>query len=684
MSLLRRALLSAPLIASPAFAQTEIRAHPDTVVTATPPPLTSESNNEARLRLWLSPGNNTVVPASEFQDRPGVLSLRDMFEFTPGVFAQPKWGEDSRLSIRGSGIARNFHLRGVRVFQDGIPINQADGSGDLQELDPTSFLRAEVFRGGNGFALGANTLGGAINFVTPTARQQEGQGVTFRLEGGSRGFIRGNTQMGGVFGAWDGWVSGTMLNQDGWRNHSSGSAGRMNSNGAYRWAENAETRVYFTYNAIQQDIPGTVTRNSATQTPRLANPANVQLNYQRNIESYRLGTITAIRPNAETLVELGGSYVQRQLDHPIFQYIDNHTNDFNLFGRVTWDGSLGGFRNRLVAGVNAAWGTNDNRRFVNLSGVRGAQTFASWDTASTTDAYFENSFYVLPELALVAGLSGGQAVRRSENRLNASLSGSGDWGFINPRAGLLWQATSNVQAYANVTWSTEPPTLSDLVALVPLGGFRLLAPQRAITAEIGTRGTVGDFTFDGAYYYSWLKDEIQLFAGQQPGTSFARNADKTVHQGVELAASYVAGRNLFTAQDSMTLRGAYTFSAFNFDNDRLFGNNQLPGVPPHVLRAEARYRHPSGWWVAPNVDWVPEGFYVDNANTRRTDSYTLLGLRAGAELMDGRLGLFAEGRNLLNSRFISSASVTPIALGNPALYEPGIGTTAYAGMLYRF
>ncbi|MEI6162533.1 MAG: Plug domain-containing protein, partial [Roseococcus sp.] len=147
MSLLRRALLSAPFLATPAlapaWAQTEIRAHPDTVVTASPPPLTSENNEEARLRLWLSPGNNTVVPASEFRDRPGVLSMRDMFEFTPGVFAQPKWGEDSRLSIRGSGIARNFHLRGVRVFQDGIPINQADGSGDLQELDLTSFMRAE-------------------------------------------------------------------------------------------------------------------------------------------------------------------------------------------------------------------------------------------------------------------------------------------------------------------------------------------------------------------------------------------------------------------------------------------------------------------------------------------------------------------------------------------------------------
>lgn len=688
MPMLRRALLSVPVLAfaTPLLAQTEapIRIEPGMVVTAPPPPLTSESNEQARIRLWLSPGNNTVVPASEFRDRPGVLSLRDMFEFTPGVFAQPKWGEDSRLSIRGSGLARNFHLRGVRIFQDGIPINQADGSGDLQELDPLTFERAEVFRGGNGFALGSNTLGGAINFVTPTGRQAEGQGVAFRGEGGSFGFARGQITAGGIYGALDGWVSGTMTRQDGFRNNSSGSAGRMNSNAAYRWADNAETRLYFTYNAIQQDIPGAVTRNSATQTPRLANPTNILLNYQRNIESYRMGAITAMRPSAESLVEFGGSLVTRQLDHPIFQYIDNQTNDMNLFARATWDGEVMGLRNRFVGGMNFAHGTNDNRRFVNLRGVRGAQTFSSWDTAQTVDAYFENSLYVLPDLAVVAGVSGGQATRASDNRLNPALGGSGRWNFINPRAGLLWQAAPTVQAYANVTWSTEPPTLSDLVALVPLGGFSLLAPQRATTLEIGTRGAAGRFTFDAAIYHSWIDKEIQLFVGPTQGSSFARNANKTIHQGIELGGTFLAGNDVFTARDSVTLRGAYTFSDFRFDGDATYGDNQLPGAPRHVLRAEARYRNPAGWWVAPNVDYVPEGFYVDNANTRSTDSYVLLGLRAGAEFMEGRAGLFLEGRNLANQRFISSASVTTIATGNPALYEPGFGRSFYAGARYRF
>ncbi|MCW8087121.1 TonB-dependent receptor family protein [Sabulicella glaciei] len=674
-----RAALPLLLLAAPAAAQHQL---PETVVTGTAPRLTVPTNEEAEIRLRLSPGANTMVPASEFQERPGTTTLRDMTEWVPGVFAQPKWGEDSRLSIRGSGLARNFHLRGVRLLQDGVPVNQADGSGDFAELDPLTFQRVEVLRGGNAFALGANTLGGAINFVTPTGRDMPGG--LLRFEGGSFGMLRGQVAHGASSGPVDAWVSGTMRREDGFRQHSKGDSGRMNANVAYRWSENAETRVFLAYNAIAQRIPGAVTRSEALQAPRRANATNIALDYQRNIESYRLGTRTAVRVAPGTVLEFGGSWVTRQLDHPIFQYVDNRTNDLNAFGRVTWDGTLGGFRNRLVAGVNFAAGTNDNRRFVNLAGVRGAQTFSSRDRAQTLDAYAENSFYILPRVALVAGISGGQAVRQSDNRLNPALGGSLRTGFVNPRAGLLWQATDTVQLFGNLTWATEPPTLSDLVALVPLGGFSLLKDQRAMTLEAGARGTAGPLDFEATFYRAWIRKEIQLFQGPAPGSAFAQNADRTIHQGVELAGRWTVARGVAAAGDAVSLRAAYALGDFHFDGDRRFGDNQLPGAPRHLLRAELRYRHGSGAWIAPNLEYVPEGFFVDNANTTRTNSYALVGLRAGAEFLDGRLSAFLEARNLADRRTISSASVTTRVTGNPALYEPGMGRAAYAGLRLRF
>ncbi|WP_159351516.1 hypothetical protein [Roseomonas harenae] len=45
---------------------------------------------------------------------------------------------------------------------------------------------------------------------------------------------------------------------------------------------------------------------------------------------------------------------------------------------------------------------------------------------------------------------------------------------------------------------------------------------------------------------------------------------------------------------------------------------------------------------------MPQGFFVDNANTQKTNFCAFLGLRAGWDFEIG-LSVFAEGRNLAES-----------------------------------
>ena len=125
---------------------------------------------EAQAQLSNVPGSVTVVPDTAYKSSTPAVTLKDVLDYVPGIFIQPKWGEDSRLSIRGSGLSRNFHLRSTQLFMDGVPINTADGYGDLQEIDPTAYRYVEVYKGANALRYGANSLGGAINFVTPTGR----------------------------------------------------------------------------------------------------------------------------------------------------------------------------------------------------------------------------------------------------------------------------------------------------------------------------------------------------------------------------------------------------------------------------------------------------------------------------------------------------------------------------------
>ena len=135
------------------------------VVGQRPNPEAEAATQAARER----PGNVSVVAAEEFEDRYAV-TFRDTLQLTPGVIAQPRFGEEVRLSIRGSGLANNAHLRGVELLFDGVPINGADGFGDFQELDPTFANFITVNRGANAFASGSATLGGAIELTGITGR----------------------------------------------------------------------------------------------------------------------------------------------------------------------------------------------------------------------------------------------------------------------------------------------------------------------------------------------------------------------------------------------------------------------------------------------------------------------------------------------------------------------------------
>jgi iron complex outermembrane receptor protein len=196
-----------------------------------------------------------------------------VLDYVPGIIAQPKWGDDTRLSIRGSGLSRNFHLRGVELFLDGIPINTADGFGDFQEIDPTAYRYVEVYKGANGLRFGASSLGGAINFVTPTGR--DASPVSASADIGSFGFQRLQSSSGGVSGPVDYFVTGSWQSQDGFRDHSWGESVRGSANLGYQLSPDIETRFYLNANEVRQRIPGSVTKDVALSSPTTPAAVNV-------------------------------------------------------------------------------------------------------------------------------------------------------------------------------------------------------------------------------------------------------------------------------------------------------------------------------------------------------------------------------------------------------------------------
>ena len=347
-----------------------------------------------------TPGGVAIVPAEAYRNSTVANTIKDILDYVPGVFAQPKWGDDTRLSIRGSGLSRNFHLRGIQLYMDGIPINTSDGYGDFQEIDPTAYKYVAVYKGANALQFGANALGGAINFVTPTGRDPFPNGVSADL--GGFGFRRLQANAGGTTGPWDGFVTASTQAADGFRNHSYGQATRVSGNVGYQFSPDFETRFYLNANEVRQRIPGSVTKTMALTSPESAAPINVLNDWQRNLDTVRIANKSTIRLD-NTIIDFGAFGVDRHLMHPIFQWLDYRYRDYGGFAKVTDDRIIGGFRNRFVAGFNILNGTIDAQQFVNVGGLKGTPTSSLLQKPENYSAYAENSFYFVPNVAFIAG-----------------------------------------------------------------------------------------------------------------------------------------------------------------------------------------------------------------------------------------------------------------------------------------
>ncbi len=415
--------------------------NPPIIVTATT--LRDAETAVARARIARTPGGASVTEAREFADRLAV-NFRDTLAFAPGVFAQARYGEEARLSIRGSGIGRGFHLRGITLLQDGAPINLADGGGDFQELDPAVFQRIEVYRGANALRFGSSSLGGAINAITPSGRTAPS--LALRLEGGSFGTVRGSVQAGFADGPGDGFIAVTYLRDDGYRAQSAQDKLRVNGNVGIRLGDAIETRFYGSMNFIDQEVPGTLTRTAALTTPRLAPtvniaglaPAvNIANDYARDIRSLRLQNRTTVDLGA-TRVEAGVFLNAKDLFHPIFQVIDQKSTDWGGYARLDTAGAVAGMKVEATLGTTLRTGRIAARQYVNNGGQRGALTADAVQRADALDGYAEMRLFPVETLALVGGMQFTYGKRRIENILDARRNASRSYDEWSPKIGILW------------------------------------------------------------------------------------------------------------------------------------------------------------------------------------------------------------------------------------------------------
>lgn len=653
--------LATCLAAAPAHAD-----EADSTIIVTAPTAT----DAAEERASRTPGGTDVVSYEDYADK-SVVSLRDTLAFSPGVYLQPRYGQEVRISIRGSGLSRGFHMRGLTLLQDGVPINLADDNGDFQELEPIFFDHLEVYRGANALRFGSGTLGGAVNGVTPTGRTAGG--VYLRGDVGSFDMVRGLVSAGVASDRVDAWGAISADRSDGDRDHAKRRSLRFHGNVGLKFSDVVTSRFYASVNNIDQQLPGALTRAEALTTPRKAATASLAGDQARDIDSLRLQNRTSFDWGALTL-DVGGFVNAKSLYHPIFQVVDQESVDRGGFFRLDYDGGL----IAATLGGELRVGDINSKRFVNVAGKRGAKTFDADQDARTATLYGEVRLTPVDTLTLVAGGIYADGMRRQAIAFNSAAPAQGgtvgraDFDAFSPKIGLLFEPVRQVQFYANYSRSVEFPGFNELAQIAT---FVPLDPQRAWTAEVGTRGRAGALSWDLSLYRADIKGEmLQYTVGPDiPASTF--NANRTRHEGIEAALEW-------SPTDWLRLRQVYAYSNFRFRGDAEFGNNRLPIVPRHVYRAELRLGS-DALHVAPNLEWVPDGPYADYRNQVRTPGYALVGVTGGATIAEG-IDAFVDIRNVTGKKAIGDISAAIAVTPASAIYYPVERRAVSAGLRARF
>ena len=672
LSLLAIFLGSTP--AGPAWAQTEeVAALPTVTVTGslTPDDLARERLEQAREEMAYRAGGTSVVDAKDYRDgRAG--NMADVMSYAPGVYAQTRHGEETRFSIRGSGIQRGFVLRGIYLYQDGIPLSHADGAGDFQSIDPLAAEYVESWRGANALEFGGNSLGGAVNFVTPTG--WTAPHVVLRAQTGSYGQSQSHASFAGANERLDGFLSLSHSEQDGHRDHARTRATRFSGNVGLMFNSAWYARLYLTHIDSKLQLPGALTRSAMRADRHQSAPGYAELDADNNYRMSRAALKLEWTPT-DKVKWISSIYLANRdrLHSMAYGILDQQSIDTGMDSRGILNLSKGALTRRLVVGASFMKHRADERSYANLNGKAGRQTRDNVLIGRQYTLYGEYSHELVESWTLQVGAQAVYAGRDLRNLFAPSNSYSKHFTGVSPKLGLIYNYSENSQIYANLSRSLEAPPFGELVVRP---AYPLASDQKATTLELGYRFRDGDSWVDAAIYRSRLHGEL-LSLNDANGVALGTvNADRTIHQGIELGMQIP----LYT---HATGRFNYLFNDFRFNHDSVYGKNRLAGIAPHVLRAEIEWKISPYLFMTPSIEWLPGNTKIDHANTLSQGGYALFGLTVGGK-MARNLRWFVEGRNLTNRKYVAGTAAQANVQGRDgAYYFPGDGRAFYAGLEWR-
>ena len=653
------------------------------------------------------PAAISSISAEQLRNDALGVNLADDVASVPGLLARNRnnYAQDQQVSIRGIGANSAFGIRGVRVYQDGIPATGPDGQGQVSQFNLDSASRVEILRGPFS-ALYGNSSGGVIQLFTAT-----GHGP-LQLRGavayGSFDNLRTSLNAQGSAGALGYNLDYSHFQVDGFRDHSA--AKNDSFNGKVNYSFNESNELALIANVIArpnaQDPLGLTPQEFAAD-PESTDPAAIRFNTRKSLQQQQVGLIYDLAISDRQSVRLlgygGHRIVQQFLSIPSASQaapgsaggvVGLNRQYGGADARWSWKGDL--FDRPMNWVVGASYDNqNELRRGYNnfvgsQLGVQGLIRRNENNIVRNIDEYAQGTWDFASSWSVMLG------VRHSDVKFNSNdhyitatnFDDSGDisYGATSPVAGLIFKPADWVRLYASFGQGFQTPLGSEL-AYRPDGASGLnfdLRPARSNNTEFGVKIDIDpDITASFAVFQTLTRQEIVIYTNIG-GRPTYQNSGRTRRQGVEYSLNY-------RLAPEWQFQLAYTYVDAHYSDAYrtcvgapcptptlpVAAGNRLPGVPKNTVYAQLRWGADPGWHASANAQYV-SNVAVNDTNSVYAPAYALAALDGGygIELRQFKVNAFLRLNNLLNRRYVGSVIVDE---GNGRYFEPGPGFNVLGG-----
>jgi iron complex outermembrane receptor protein len=657
------------------------------------------------------PAAISSVPADRLRNDALGVNLSDDVAFVPGLLARNRnnYAQDQQISIRGIGANSAFGVRGVRIYQDGIPQTGADGQGQVSQFNLDSAQRVEILRGPFS-ALYGNSSGGVIQIFTADgmAPPQERAAVAY----GSFDTVRAGIVANDALGPFAYNLAFTHFSIDGFRPHSSARSESFNGKLSYDF--NDANRLAFIANVISrpdaQDPLG-LTPAQFQADPYQTAAAAEQFDTRKTLQQAQGGLVYDLDIDDHQSVRLLGYYGHRAvlqfLAIPMSAQVaptsaggvvDLSRNFGGADARWSWRSELASRPLSWVVGVSYDR-QNELRRGYNnyvgsTLGVQGALRRDENDITYDLDEYTQGTWEFVPDWSLTLGIRHSEVQFSSDDHYiaphNPDDSGSVTYTATSPVAGLLFEARPWLHLYASYGQGFQTPIGAEL-AYRPDGSSGLnlgLKPAHSDNGELGAKFASHGLTAEATVFQTLTNDEI-VIATNVGGRQTYQNAGRTRRRGAEASLGYDFATRwhldlAYTYVDAV-YSDAYrtcTTTPCSAPSTAVPAGNRLPGVPRNNVFASLRWGRELGLHAAATGQYVSD-VPANDVNSVFAPAYAIAGVSAGygMDLPSLAWSAFVRFNNLLGRHYVGSVIVDD---GNSRYFEPGPGFNVLGGITITF